>query len=64
MAILQQETVSEKPNWDEINRGKVRCVLVEALLSNPNVVTDIENVNAVAIQKLADAMLAYVFGDK
>lgn len=49
-------------DFDKENRGKTRCVLMEALLSNPNVV-DASTKDIGQLTTLVDMAVKYVFGD-
>lgn len=48
-------------DFDKENRGKTRCALLEALYSNPNVVTDLGKMNVEDIYKVVEDGVNFVF---
>lgn len=51
-------------NWDEINKGKVRSLFVEALLSNPNVTQSLDAFEVEKVKEVVEPLVSYVFGDE
>lgn len=62
--VKAEDVAETAPNWDEINRGKVRSLFVQAILSNPNLAQSLGDVDVDAISVVVEPLVGYVFGDK